>query len=222
MTSDWLLHFPLLAALPPAERDLLQASVQFVALPSGSVVFAPGAPAAGFVLVLEGTVRVQKVSASGRELVLYRVSGGESCILTTACLLSGQHYQAEAVAETPVVHVAVIPQAAFDQLMGGSADFRRFVFTDYSSRITDLLQVVEEVAFERVDRRLAQRLLDRADTAGCVHATHQHLAAELGSAREVVSRQLKEFQRRGWVRLARGRIELTARTPLADLAGGGL
>lgn len=216
--AAWIASFPHLGSLAAEDRQLLLDAAQRVSLQAGAVLFAPGAPAAGFVLVLDGTVRVQKVSSTGREIVLYRVSGGESCILTTACLLAEQRYDAEAVVETDGVDAVLVPRNAFDALMANSAGFRRFVFADYASRITDLLHLVEEVAFERIDKRLAQRLLARADVTGHLAATHQTLAVELGSAREVVSRHLKEFQRRGWLTLTRGHIHLLDREGLQQLA----
>lgn len=219
MSPDWIPRFPELAQLTPAERKLIAERAQVVSLPAGTTVFAPGLPADNFLLLLDGTVRVQQVSASGREIVLYRVTGGESCIMTTACLLSQDTYNAEGITETPVQAVAV-PKAAFDELMARSAAFRRFVFSDYSSRITDLLHVVEEVAFERIDKRLAQKLLERADAAGGLSATHQDLAVELGTAREVISRHLKEFQRRGWLELNRGQVQLADRAGLERIATG--
>ncbi len=218
MSPEWIARFPELARLTPAEQKLITERAQLVELPAGTTVFAPGLPAENFLLLLDGTVRVQQVSSGGREIVLYRVTGGESCIMTTACLLSQDTYNAEGITETPVQAVAV-PRATFDELMARSAEFRRFVFSDYSSRITDLLHVVEEVAFERIDKRLAQKLLARADAEGRLSATHQELAVELGTAREVVSRHLKEFQRRGWLELNRGQVRLAERTGLERLAG---
>jgi CRP/FNR family transcriptional regulator len=219
MSPDWITRFPELGKLTAAEQKLIAERAQVVSLPARTTVFAPGLPAENFLLVLDGTVRVQQVSSGGREIVLYRVTGGESCIMTTACLLSQDTYNAEGVTETPVTAVAV-PKATFDELMARSAEFRRFVFSDYSSRITDLLHVVEEVAFERIDKRLAQKLLERADGTGHLSATHQDLAVELGTAREVISRHLKEFQRRGWLELTRGQIALADRAGLESLAGG--
>jgi len=219
MQSDWIPRFPELAKLTPAEQKLIRERAQVVSLPAQTTVFAPGMPAENFLLLLDGTVRVQQVSGGGREIVLYRVTSGESCIMTTACLLSQDTYNAEGITETPVQAVAV-PRAAFDELMARSAEFRRFVFADYSNRITDLLHVVEEIAFERIDKRLAQKLLERADREGRLSATHQDLAVELGTAREVVSRHLKEFQRRGWLELTRGRIDLGDRPALERLAAG--
>lgn len=218
MSPEWIDRFPGLADLTPAERRLLAQRAQVISLPAQTTIFAPGLPAESFLLVLDGTVRVQQVSGGGREIVLYRVSGGESCIMTTACLLAQDTYNAEGITETAIDAVA-LPRAAFDELMGRSAEFRRFVFADYASRLTDLLHVVEEVAFERIDKRLAQKLIDRADAEGLLGATHQELAVELGTAREVVSRHLKEFQRRGWLELARGALRLTDRSALQRLAG---
>lgn len=218
MSPEWIDRFPGLADLTPAERRLLAQRAQVISLPAQTTIFAPGLPAESFLLVLDGTVRVQQVSGGGREIVLYRVSGGESCIMTTACLLAQDTYNSEGITETAIDAVA-LPRAAFDELMGRSAEFRRFVFADYASRLTDLLHVVEEVAFERIDKRLAQKLIDRADAEGLLGATHQELAVELGTAREVVSRHLKEFQRRGWLELARGALRLTDRSALQRLAG---
>ncbi len=214
--ASWLSRFPELMVLSQDDRDLLGERAAVVNLPAGQTIFAPGHPAEQFLLVLEGTVRVQQSAASGRDIVLYRVSSGESCILTTACLLSQDSYYAEGLTETPVTAVAV-PRAAFDALMARSSQFRQFVFSNYAQRITDLLHVVEEVAFERIDKRLAQRLLERAGDDGELSTTHQDLASELGSAREVVSRHLKEFQRRGWLDLSRGRIAVVDRDSLAGL-----
>ena len=215
--NDWIDSFSDLAALPPADRALLSERARTVHLPAGATVFAPGRPAEMFLLVLEGTVRVQQVSPSGREIVLYRVKGGESCIMTTACLMSGDLYSAEAITETAVDAMAV-PKPAFEEAMAVSPAFRRLIFAEYSNRISDLMHVVEEVAFERLDKRLAQKLLDRADGGAKVDATHQELANDLGTAREVVGRQLKELERRGTVAVHRGRIDLCDVPALERLA----
>lgn len=219
MTEAWIDRFPDLAALPPEDQRLLTDRAAKVTLPSGTTVFAPGVAAQSFLLVLEGTVRVQQASPGGREIVLYRVTGGETCIMTTACLLSDEDYSAEGTAEGEVEAVA-IPKAAFEEAIARSAGFRRLVFADYSHRISDLMHVVEEVAFERLDKRLAQRLLDRAEPDGAVHATHQEIATELGSAREAVGRLLKELERRGLIAMTRGRISLLDADGLSALAEG--
>lgn len=168
-------------------------------------------------LLLDGTVRVQQVSDSGREIVLYRVHAGESCVLTTACLLAFEDYTAEGIAETDI-RAAGIPRAVFDDLLSDSKEFRQFVFSAYSRRITDLFFVIDEVAFRRVDIRLAQKILELMDGGYALRATHQQLAAELGTAREVISRQLQEFQRRNWVSLSRGVVQVEDVPALRELA----
>lgn len=214
---DWISRFPGLSSLESGVRARLQERARVVQLPRGSVIFGPGKPPENLLLLIEGSLRVSQTSESGREIVLYRVHAGESCVMTTACLLAHEEYNAEAVAETDLTAVA-IPRATFDELIATSKTFRTFVFSAFSSRMTDLFYAIEELAFRRVDIRLAQRLLELAGTAGSVHATHAMMAAELGTAREVVSRQLSDFQRRDMVALARGEIRLTDRPALERLA----
>ncbi|WP_431299040.1 Crp/Fnr family transcriptional regulator [Tabrizicola sp. BL-A-41-H6] len=212
MSADWIKQFPGLSRLEPRVQDVLTRKSTVIAVPEGTVIFGPGKSPENLLLLLQGRVRVQQVSEAGREIVLYRVEAGQSCVLTTACLLAHENYSAEGIAETNVRAVA-IPRAVFDDLVSQSVTFRDFIFTAYSRRITDLFQIIEDIAFQRVDIRLAQRLIDLERGTGQIKATHQQMAAELGTAREVISRQLGEFQRRGWIRQSRGTIELV------DLAG---
>ncbi|WP_138466342.1 Crp/Fnr family transcriptional regulator [Poseidonocella sp. HB161398] len=213
----WSGNFGALAALPQEIRDELERRSTVMDIPEGTTIFAPGMQADNLLLLLSGTVRVQQVSESGREIVLYRVEAGESCVMTTACLIAHEDYAAEGITETPCRAVA-IPRQVFDDLAAKSDAFRQFVFTSYARRITDLFGVIEALAFQRVDIRLAQRLLKLAGPGGLLETTHQKLATELGTAREVVSRQLREFQRRGWIEQARGSVQLTDRAALEALS----
>lgn len=215
--ANWTLRFPGLAALDPADRRQLESASRAVTLPAGSTVFGPGIAPQAYLLLLEGDIKVSQTSDSGREIVLYRVLPGQSCAMTTACLLGGEDYSADGVTETEVQAIA-IPRAAFDDLIARSDAFRRFVFTAFSRRVTDLFKLVDEIGFQRLDVRLALRLLTLADAGGEIAMTHQQLATELGTAREVVSRQLNEFQRRGWVTSARGSLRLVDRAALNKLA----
>lgn len=213
----WIDQFPQLCALEPAAIALLEQGTEIHALPVGSYAFTVGSPCNRYLMLLAGTVRVQHTAENGREIVLYRIGPGESCILTAAGLLSHEDYAAEGVAETDV-RAAALVRDAFDRLLAGSPVFRSFVFQSYASRLTSLLTLVEEVAFQRVDARLARRLIVLAGPDGQIETTHQRLAQELGTAREVVSRQLKEFERRTWISQRRGWITIHAPTALADLA----
>ncbi|MGO9982752.1 MAG: Crp/Fnr family transcriptional regulator [Rhodomicrobium sp.] len=216
MNGTWIDRFPALGRLPHEVRQRLEAESRIVALPEGTRIFGSGQSPANFLLLLEGSIRVQQVSENGREIILYRVAAGESCALTTACLMGHDHYQGEGIAETPIEAVA-IPRATFDDLIASSSVFRRFVFNAFSARITDLFRVIDEIAFARMDVRLAQKLLQLKNAKGDIEATHQQLAVELGTAREVVSRQLNEFQRRGWLKSGRGVISIVQDGALQDL-----
>ncbi len=214
--ASWIDQFDGLSRLPDDLRDALVAGSKVVHIREGTPVFEPGQSADNLLLLLEGTVRVQQRSETGREVFLYRVHAGESCVLTTACMLAFEDYAADGVAETDVRAIA-IPRATFDDLAGRSPVFREFIFKAYSRRITDLLTLIDDIVFQRLDVRLAARLLELAENDH-VQATHQMLGTELGTAREVVSRILSEFQRRGWIEQRRGEIRLIGRPALERLA----
>lgn len=214
---SWTSRFSGLGALDGETRRYLEDHSVAVSVAKGSIVFGPGKAPEHMLLLLSGIVRVSQVSESGREIVLYRVAGGESCVLTTACLLAHEAYVAEGVAETDAEAIA-IPKATFEELMARSDVFRRFVFAGYSERITELFHVINAIAFSRIDIRLAKTLCLLAGDNDAADVTQQQLATELGTAREVVTRQIQEFKRRGWVDPGRGRITLVDRTALERLA----
>ncbi len=215
--EGWIERFPNLARLDAEQRAALEARSRVIRLPARSRIFGPGQAPENFLLLLEGTIRVQQVSENGREIVLYRVSAGESCALTTACLMSYEDYLAEATAETDITAVA-IPRATFDDLIARSPEFRRFVFTAFSARVTDLFRVIDDIVFSRLDIRLAERIVALANGSNQLSVTQQQLASELGTAREVVSRLLNEFQRRGWLTIVRGGLVIDNREAISALA----
>jgi CRP/FNR family transcriptional regulator len=186
-------------------------------LPRKALAFRPGDACGAYLVVLEGSVKVRLTADNGREIVLYRVGTGESCILTVSCLLAGKLYAAEGICESPVTALT-IPAGRFASLLAESALFRDFVLKNYAERVSDLILIMEETVFHGVPMRLAARLLDCAKD-GRVLATHHEIATDLGTAREVVSRQLKEFERRRLVNLFRGAIEIADAPGLEILAG---
>lgn len=143
---DWTEAFTSLRDLPAETRSRLLAGCSIVELAEGTRIFGPGQAPDKFVMLLDGSIRVQQVGGNGREIVLYRVAAGETCALTTACLLGYEDYHAEAVAETDI-RAALIRRGLFDQLIADSPEFRRFVFTTFSLRVTSLFRLVEEVVF---------------------------------------------------------------------------
>ena len=212
---DWLQSFPPLLHLEPNARDILTKSARIVEAPIGTIGYREGGACGAYVMRLAGQSRVYKMSSSGREILLYRVAAGETCVITTTCLLGHSNYPASTIVEEPIRDV-IIPSAAFNQLMIDSAVFRRFVMTNYGVLISDLIVLLDEVAFHSLDARLAKLLIDSGSSS--VDRTHQLMADELGTAREVVSRQLKRFEQKGWVALGRGHVEISDRAKLEKLA----
>lgn len=207
--------YPSLAALPADQLTALCRPEALLRLPAGTQLFAERQPCQGFPLLLEGSIKVVKTAASGREMLLYRVEPGESCIITSSCLLGHAPYTARGEAETPIT-LLILPSPVFDRLVAEQARFRDFVFHLFSERLAELMQLVEEVAFHRLDQRLAKLLL--AKNGDTLHATHQQLAEELGSVREIVSRLLKGFAAQGLVALGREQIGILDRNGLKSLA----
>jgi len=194
--------YPALRELPPDEFERMLAEGQERRSPAGTVLFDEAQPCQGFPFVLDGSIGVSKLSDSGREIQLYRVEAGESCILTSTCLLGSIDYDARGVALTEI-NLFTLPRPTFERLLRSSEAFRRYVFRLYAERISDLMGTVEAVAFRRLDQRLAAMLLERGPT---IRATHQQLADELGSVREIVSRIVRSFAERGLVRTGREQI----------------
>ena len=199
--------FPALARLEAPARDYLSAQLRPVELPAGAALFHPGGLCAAYPFLLSGRVVVRRVARSGREIVLYRVQPGQTCIMSTTCLMTDRAASAEAVAEQDVAALALAPPA-FAHLLERSAVFRAFAFGACARRIGDLMARIEEIADTPIDERLAARLLEAAGSGRVVAATHAALAADIGTAREVVSRALKHFSDSGWVRAGRGTIEI--------------
>jgi CRP/FNR family transcriptional regulator len=207
--------YPALAGLPGDRLSALLQPKAVMQVPAGTRIFAEHQPCQGFPLLLEGSIKVVKQAASGRELMLYRVAPGGSCIITSSCLLGHSAYNARGIAESPL-SMLLLPAPVFGQLMLDHAPFRDFVFHLFAERIGELMQLVEEVAFARLDQRLARLLLARNDSV--LNVTHQQLADELGSVREIVSRLLKGFAAQGLVSLGREQLTITDRPRLQEIA----
>jgi len=193
--------------ISPGLRSEIAARSSRLRCADGSQLFGPGDPSEMFLIPLAGAVRVEHTGPTGRSVVLYRVAPGDSCVMTTSCLLSGAPYEAYGYAEGDVEAIAM-PAAAFRELIERDREFRDLALSAFSRWIVELVEVIDELLIHRVDLRLAAWLSERASAGMVVSATHQSIAAELGTAREVVSRILKEFERLGWLTVNRGEIRL--------------
>ncbi len=196
--------FPALTGLPATLAAEVERQIMPMRAPAGTVLFDAGLACQALPLVLQGNIRVSKRAENGREIRLYGVHPGELCIVTVSCLLGGKAYPATGIAETEVSALA-LPRPLFIRLTAEHAPFREVVFGLFSDRLTGLMALVEEVAFHKLDQRLAAWLAQRGPT---IMASHQVIAQELGSVREIVSRLLKQFEEQKLVRLGRERIEV--------------
>jgi CRP/FNR family transcriptional regulator, anaerobic regulatory protein len=220
MTDDQLRRlealYPAVAALPADLRDPVLASIgPVISVPTGTLLFDEGQACQGFPLVISGCVRVARGSHDGRRLELYRVQPGELCVVSASCLLGQAPLTAHGQTTEPT-ELLVLHQEGFDRWCKEDS-FRALVFSVFAQRLTDLMALAEAVSFHRLDQRLAQALLGHGRER---HLTHQALADELGTVREMVSRLLNRFERFGWVKLGRERIEVLDPVALRALSQG--
>jgi CRP/FNR family transcriptional regulator len=207
-------HFPTLAELPASLEKELSAQLQLMSVPTGTRLFDVGVACQALPLILEGRIKVSKRADNGREIRLYNVRPGELCIVTLGCLLGDAPYSATGITETPLTAL-ILPRSLFMRLVAEHPPFRAWVFQLFTERISGLMQLVEEVAFHKLDQRLAAWLAEHAPR---VEASHQAIADELGSVREIISRLLRQFEDQGWVSLGRERIEVLDAPRLKGLA----
>lgn len=212
---SWLAEAPALAPLDEGAKARL-ATLSPVDAPAGNPLFHPGDVAQGFVVVLSGCIDVFLIGPTGRDILLYAVEPGQSCVQSTLGLLGGEEYSGEAVTRKDS-RLVLIPRAMFLDLMDQSDSFRTFVFTAFAGRMQSMIHLLEKIAFQRVEGRLAQCLLERAEN-GTLNATHAEIATFIGSAREVVSRRLDALERRGLLTLDRGAVHIKDATSLAEIA----
>jgi CRP/FNR family transcriptional regulator len=208
---------PLLQEAPPQLVRQFQQAAFYTRIPAGRDVFIEGDRADAIALLLSGVVRVYKIGETGREITLYRFGEGESCILTANAILNQQTFPAIATVEKDAEAV-MIPSATFREWVQRYELWRSFVFDLLSQRLAAVMALVDEVAFRRMDARLAAFLVERSLQQRPLRITHQEIAAELGSSREVISRLLADFASRGLVQTERGAIELLDANGLISLS----
>jgi CRP/FNR family transcriptional regulator len=203
--TDFVSTFPIFAGHDQVVKDLM-AQARRHKFPAGTHLYWEGDACAAIAFLFAGQVRVYKCGENGREITLYEIGRGETCILNASCILGSNSYPANAVTAT-AGEMLLVPAAEFKRLLGSHETLRSFVFSILSERLTEVMQLVNEVAFGRMDVRLLDYLLEKS-CDGLVSATHQKIANDLGSSREVVSRLLKELEHQGKVSLARNAVSI--------------
>jgi CRP/FNR family transcriptional regulator, anaerobic regulatory protein len=211
----WVERFPFLRTLPAGDFAKIAESVKFPVLQAGEIAYQQDWDCPNFIMCIEGRTRVYKTTGAGREVLLYKVESGGTCVLTTQCLLSESKFPAESLAEERT-ELATLPKAHFHRFMTELPRFRDHVMTDYTRLLGLMFTFIDTVALATVEQRLARRILAEADATRTVAKTHQQLAADIGSVREIVSRHLGDWERRGWIASQRGRIHILDRHALAS------
>jgi CRP/FNR family transcriptional regulator len=207
----------LLQTAPAAVRADFARAARRVTFRQGQLLMSPGARCEAIVFPIEGALRVYQTAEDGRAVTLYRVRAEEACVLSVASVLGARAFPALVESECDGAAWAV-PSPVFFAWVERHAFWRSFVFGQLAQRLGDVLARLDAVTFRRLDARVAAWLLEHPAQGGRVACTHQEIATALGTAREVVSRILADWQRRGWVRTARGTITLADRRALQELA----
>jgi CRP/FNR family transcriptional regulator len=218
VSLPWLSAFPELAAIQDKAGLAALHAAKLQTFPAGPQIVRPGTVCESFMLLVRGNIRVYEAGESGREIALYRLNAGELCVLSLTSLMAPEAYSAGAMAEGEI-DAAMIPLPQFKDALADSDTFRSFVLITLSRRLGQMMSLVEQVAFRQLDLRLAWLLgqLFGESSSPRLRVTHQELAMELGTSREVISRMLKEFERMGCISMGRGEIELLSRDTLSRL-----
>lgn len=217
--ETWLAAFPKLAGIHDDTWLSARRAAKVFVIPAGTIMMRQGESSQGFVLFAKGSTRIYERAPDGREIALYRTQSGEMCLLTLINILANTTYSAEAIAEEEL-HVVSIPLENFHKAVAQSEGFRQVLCATLALRLNGMIHLIGRVAFQRLDLRLAHllnQLFQERETPR-VKVTHQMLAQELGTTREVASRLLKELEHRGHIRLHRGEIELLSAQDLARLS----
>lgn len=204
--NEFVEAFPVFRNAPDGVISSVLSVARYQAFPAGALVYSEGDACQGIAFLLSGEIRVYKTGEGGREITLYEIGRGETCILNASCILSHMNYPANAVS-VQEGGMLLIPAVEFRKLIASSEAMRDFVFTLLSQRLTSVMALVEEVAFGRMDRRLMEYIEEKAENGELI-STHQKIADDLGTSREVVSRLLKDFEKKGKVALSRNLIRI--------------
>ena len=210
--------FDFFAELDDTFKTVFLNAIQYAKLPANSIICNQSAQCSQLGLLVSGRVRVYKLSESGKEITLYRIKPGESCVLTASCILSDINFPAFAVTEVET-EALMVPTSFVNKRIAENTIWQKFIFSLVAKRLADVIEVIEEVAFKKLDSRIAKQLLYMgASNQNTIQITHQQLAGELGTSREVISRILKDFEHQGIIDVLRGKISILDRTKIKKIA----
>lgn len=220
---DYADYFPFWKDLTDPQRAALRNAVTLRHVPKGTILHNGSEDCVGLFLILEGQLRAYIISDEGREITLYRLLERDMCLFSAACMMNSIQFDItiSAERESEVLH---IPTKAYQELMLQSAPVANYTNELMASRFSDVMWLLDQILYKRLDARLAAFLLEESglDDTKELRLTHEVIARHLGSAREVVTRMLKYFQAEGVVTLSRGGVAITDEEKLARLAEGSL
>ncbi|HEY5562885.1 MAG TPA: Crp/Fnr family transcriptional regulator [Clostridiaceae bacterium] len=215
------LKFPFLSSLKMEMLKRFMETIKIKKFPIGTMILEEGAACTNMVFVLSGIIRVYKLSPEGKEITLYRLGKGETCVLSVSCIMGNAHYPAIAQVEEEAI-LGIIPAGFYKELFLSEAGCQQFIFNTISTRLQEVMLLIDEVVFKNMDTRLAAFIIQKLDKSNIeekLDMTHEKIAIELGTAREVVSRLLKDFEKKNIVSLSRGRIIVKNKELLKKIAG---
>lgn len=204
--KDAIQSFPILEQLADADQKIFFESAQCVTVPKNLLLLKDGDACQDMIFILHGSVRVYKLSEEGGEITLYRLTQGDTCILNVSCIMNAQHYNAMAETEEETTFL-IIKGDVFKNILHSNSLWQEFIFKKLSDRLLEVMMIVEQVTFQRMDKRLALFILDNYGGQP-IQITHEAIALELGTAREVISRLLKNFEKQQIIKLSRGSIQV--------------
>lgn len=211
-------NFSFYNKLKPEKRENLLNQLTYIKYPPGKIIMKAGYTCENTFFLLKGSIRVYKVSEKGRELTLYRIQRGEMCLMSIACIMSSSNFPAQAQIEKET-EILALPASTFKRYLSSIPELQEFVFGKVFSRLQDVMLTVEDIAFKNIETRIASFLISTVEqNQETLNLTQAEIAKEIGSAREVVSRTLRDFAARGAVELGRGKITIIKQRFLEDLA----
>ncbi|HSQ89487.1 Crp/Fnr family transcriptional regulator [Romboutsia sp.] len=202
--------YPFLDTLNQEAKDIIKSSLIVKNFDSDYTLIHEGSSCLGFSLIIDGAIRVYKLSDKGREATLYKLNSGDTCYLSMSCMLSSDSYPAFAEVIEPAT-IAFIPSNIFNKYVYNTLEFQKYIFKNLYSKFNDVLEVLEEIAFERIDVRIAKHLLltsQKTNNSKFLYLTQEKIAQELGTSREVVSRMLADFKNKDILTSQRGKITI--------------
>lgn len=218
MISEDLIRnkFPFINEMDKDESVKFFNTIRDVEVPKGNQLLSERGKCSGVPMVLEGSIRVFKISQEGKEITLYRVMPGQICLLAAVCIMGDLDYNVFAEALSDCI-ILVMPSDYFLELFSKNRPWQRFIFREMAKSLINTMDTVEEVAFSGIEKRIIKYLLDNSNDNDIIITTHEKIAFDIGTAREVISRKLQELHKANLINVGRGKITILNKLKLKNM-----